>query len=461
MSLRAADLRFTLPQAPRSAVVLGELDAWRDGLQRAGIEGGADPDLVVAPADRAQEAVALGPKLLLLDGGSPRLGGWSTQTIVPLPTPAEPELLLPAGGGNAVRYAIRRWRAGSFRNTVARELLARGMAPPGRGRVTVAARSGGPPFFAARALQELPTAEAGWFAAFGRFADPFSRGAFYLFPTDAREPEWVVKFARLPGLVHLFDSDERGLAEAARAPALVATRAPRLLTRFEIDGLHASVETAATGERLATLLERSNRARAVSEIERIAAWLVDVAAATTAGPAALEPERRRLEELLAHGLPTPPLELDGVPAVFQHGDLNAENVFVRNADFEVVDWESATTHGFPLWDLFFFLTDALAIVDGVDSEDARARHFVRLWRGELESSRVLFRWTRTLADAAAVPATALGALATALWVGYAARDSEHVARLAALEPTAAEPTTLRLARRWLSEPGLGPGWQPA
>jgi hypothetical protein len=460
LSLRAADLRFTLPASPRSAVVLGELDDWREGLERAGIEAGAEPELVVAPAARVREALALGPRLLVVDGITSGLDGWSRRTIVPLPHPAEPELLLPVGGGSAVRYAIRRWRIRSVRNTVARELLARGLAPPGRRRVTVAARSGGPPFFVARALEELPTNEAGWFAAFDRFAGAFSRGAFYLFPPGAKAPEWVVKFARQPGLAHLFEGDERGLAAAARGPALVARRAPRLVTRFEIDGLHASVETAATGERLPTLLERSKPTRGLAEIDRIAAWLVDVAAATKSTPAALEPERRQLEELLARGLLTPPLDLGDVPAVFQHGDLNAENMFVRSDDFEVVDWESATSHGFPLWDLFFFLTDALAIVDGVDSEEARTRHFVRLWRGELESSRVLYRWTRSLAEAVALPTAAVGALATALWVSYAVRDSEQLARLAEVEPTPGEPPTLQIARRWLSEPGLGPSWQP-
>ena len=462
MSLRAADLRFALPAAARSAVVLGDVEGWREGLDRAGIEAAQPPPMVVAAAGRAREAQALEPRLLIIDGGA-RVGkGWSTTTIVPLPNPDEPELLLPTGGGDAVRYAIRHWRAGGLRNTVAREALARGVPLPGRRRVTVAARKAGPPFFVARALEVVSATETEWFAAFGRFADAFSRGVFSLLPRGRTEPEWVVKFARLPGLGHLFDGDERGLAEARRAPAVVADRAPRLVARFAVEGLEASVETAATGERLPILLEQSEHSDGLAAIERVAGWIRDLAAETVGPAEALEPERRRVEDALArattHGLQATPLSFGGVRPVFQHGDLNSDNVFLATDGLELVDWESARRFGFPLWDVFFFLTDALAIVDGVDSQDARIDHFVRLWRGEIPSSAVLFRWTRAVAEASGVDASAVGELATALWFSYALSDTEELAQLGR---TDLEPPTLKIARRWVSEPGLGPGWQPA
>lgn len=481
MGLRRADPRFALPRPVRSAVVLGRLAEWRDGLDQAGVEtstgspGGA-PDLVVAPAALADQALALKPELLLLEGGGLRrrlrAESWSPLVLLPLPEPARPELLLPAGHPAPVRYAIRHWRTGTSRlrrarNVLAGELLARGVVPPGRQPVTAAARRAGPPFLVAAALDALPVDRVDWFAAFGLWAHPFSRGAFYLFAPGEPGPSWVLKFARVPGLEHLFDEDERGLRLAERSGPIVSAHAPRLIARVKVDALEASVETAAVGERLSSVLTSPlSREQRLAVIGRVADWIVRLSRETAAPPEALESERRRLATSVVrrwagHGLPHGLLDrLPPVPAVLQHGDLWADHVFLREDGFTVVDWESAREHGLPLWDLAYFLTDALAIVDEVGSEEEREEHFVRLWLGELPSSEVLFRWTRAAVEATSVPPEAVGPLVTLLWLSYALLDAEHVERVeqAESEPRAREPATWRFAQRWLSEPGLGPDW---
>ncbi len=479
MSLRRADVRFALPQAAATAVVLGGLEAWAEGLRQAGVEtttarGAAAPDLVVAPANLRDAALDLNPAMLVVEGARSTLAlrraGWTASLVQPLPDADRPELVLPLGDRRATRYALRRWRPGRSRLTrartaLAREALAHGLPVPGRAPTALGSQTAGPPFVVAPALELLGLRDAASFAAFGRWAHPFSRGAYYLFG-PGREPGWVVKFARLPGIAHLFEDDERGLRLAEEAGGLVASHAPRLIARYEVAGLHASVETAAPGRRLGDLLESgAPRDERLAAVDRIASWIVAVARETATSPDALVAERRRLASAVlprwsSHGVSAELVDaLPPLAAVFQHGDLSPDNLLVHGTGFTAVDWESARPDGLPLWDLFYFLTHALALADRVSSEDERAEHFVRLWRGELPSSRLAFRLTREAAAASGVPAGAVGPLVTLLWLSYAALDSAHVERVAAVagEP-ADEPATMQLARRWLSEPGLGPDW---
>jgi hypothetical protein len=475
MSLRRADPRFALPRHPRTATLVGELPGWRDGLEQAGVEVVAGPaELIVAPADRATEALALEPELLVLEGGRParrlRTAGWSPLVLLPLPDAERPELLLPAGHAAPVRYAVRHWRPGTStatraRNLLARELVARRLVPPGRSTLTLTARSGGDPFFVAAARETLGVEATDWFAAFGRWAKAVSRGAFFLFAERDPAPTWVLKFARIPGLVELFDNDERGLRLAERSPPVVAAHAPSFVGRFDVHGVHASVETAAQGEALVAALDSSRpRSERLAVIERIADWLVRLGEETSAPPEALEPERRRLAadvvpRWAARGLPQTLVEdLPRLPAVFQHGDVFGENVVLDDQEgFTILDWESAREHGLPLWDLFYFLTRAIAMLDDLRTEAEREDHFVRLWRGELPSSELLFGWTRRAVSAGGIPPDAVGSIATLLWLSYALLDLDQVTEIEEAEE-AGPPTTALFALRWLREPGLGPGW---
>ena len=477
MSLRRADPRFVLPGFARPAAVVGDLSGWREGLEQAGVElvTAERAELVVASSANADEALAWRPEHLVLEGGRParrlRAEGLSATVLLPLPDVERPELLLPAGHAESVRLAVRQWRPGRSartraRNALARELLARGLVPPGRRTVTTASRSPGDPFLVRAAREALDLEATSWFLSFGRWASRFSRGTFFLSAGRDDEPGWVIKFARLPGLGAIVDRDEQGLRLAADSADIVAGHAPRFLGRFEVDGLHASVETAARGESLTAALEPSRPAsERLAVVEQIAHWLVRVGAVTSAPPQALEQELRRLETTVVRrwipdGLPEDVIEqLPPVPAVLQHGDVYGENIMLDGAGgFTVLDWESAREHGLPLWDLFYFLTRAIAALDDLSTESDREEHFVRLWLGELPSSELLFRWTRRAVEAVEIPPQAVGTLATLLWLSYAQLDSDKAVEIEAVEGASEEPATVLFARRWLSEAGLGPGW---
>jgi hypothetical protein len=192
-----------------------------------------------------------------------------------------------------------------------------------------------------------------------------------------------------------------------------------------------------------------------------------VARSTAAGPEALGPELRRLAEgvlprwrdagvdlALAHGI-------GGVPAVFEHRDLGSWNVIAGSHGFTAVDWESSIRHGFPLWDALYFLTDALAHLDGASPLERRPEYAARLHRGELPSSQLLFSWLRRIVDALAIPVRAVGPLATLCWLHH---GLSHLSRRAAGQSAASDASALPpyldgIARRWLTDPALGPGWE--
>jgi hypothetical protein len=448
---------FVVPQLPGSARVLGPLESWREGLAQAQVDlDTREPDLVVAPASLAAEGVALRPRSLVLEG-RPRRGtlrGYAARPLLALPDRDAPEMLLPAGVRAPVRYALD-GGAGGRRARLTRPLLERGLIPPPFSPTVVAARDPGPPALVRVAAGFRPeVAGSSWLPVLGRWGDPFSRAVLLLFPAGSTVPRWALKFARVPGNGRPFDLDEQGLGLAAAAGGSVAAHAPRLLGRFTAGPLEASLETAVVGRRLLIVLaETGRREQKLTEVERVAGWIETVARGTHAAPAPLDAQRRRLAE--EAGLFE---AVSAVPSGFEHGDLWPDNVVVDRGTFGVLDWESARAHGFPLWDLFYFLTAALAFVDGTASEAEQDEHFVRLWRGELPSSTVLFEWTRRFVDAAGIPPDAVGALATlrVLWLAH--EDARHAEKTAAAGAGGGTPVSVRQAALWLADPQLGPGW---
>ena len=453
---------YVLPRLPQRAAVLGPLDSWRAGLEQAGIEvTDGDADLVVAAASHAREALALAPASLVVEGRARSLAGYSTQTLLALPEADAPELLLPVGKRAPVAYALPnrtglRWR-------LARPLLARGIVPPPASPTIVAARDPGPPAFVTAAGDLLPGPVESWLPVLGRWGDPFSRGVLLLFAPGAARPGWALKFARVPGNSRPFDLDERGLAIAAAAGGAAAARAPRLLGRFSVGPLEASLETALPGERMLRLLTGpATRAEKLGAVERIAGWVEAVARETAAPSSALDGVRAELAaDVLPRWPDAPPGLTDriaGVASVVEHGDLWPENVVLDGSSFGLLDWESARAAGLPTWDLHYLLTTALAFVDGASSESEKEEHFVQLFRGEAPSSGVLFDWTRRVAAAAGVRDEAVGPLATLRVLWLATTDLAHAAKTAAAGAPGDEPLSARHARRWLADPSLGPGW---
>ena len=470
-----------LPRPPRSARVVGGIPGWRDALREAGIavtdqgEGGPAPDLVVADRRSAREALADGAGMVILEGGSipSAPAGLHVERYLPWPGPEAPEILIPVDRPRAARYAVREWtvpvrRWKRLRNHLLVQLLERRTVPPLRPLLSVGVDQPGPPYIVAAAAREfgLP-APLDWFVTLGE-GDALTRGVFHLFAPGAAEPGWALKFARTPGNTEPFERDERSLELAREAGGPVAAHAPRLLGRLEVDGRPASLESAAVGRRMNLILRSPGDSRGkVRAIEAVAAWLLEVARSTAAGPEALGPELRRLAEgvlprwrdagvdlALAHGI-------GGVPAVFEHRDLGSWNVIAGSHGFTAVDWESSIRHGFPLWDALYFLTDALAHLDGASPLERRPEYAARLHRGELPSSQLLFSWLRRIVDALAIPVRAVGPLATLCWLHH---GLSHLSRRAAGQSAASDASALPpyldgIARRWLTDPALGPGWE--
>ncbi len=482
MSLRRLDVRFLLSRPIVSAAVLGGLESWMSGLRELGVAVHEDvpstaPDLVVSPSSAADRAVAVGSPLLVLEGTPPvrtlRAAGLHSSRYLPLPELADPALLLPIDYPRAAIYGLRNLRAAhtpwkAVRDEIAAAAIACRSLPAVRPMVTIGSREPGASFLIA-GLQGLGVPADGGAVLKTGGADALSRAILYTFAPGEKRPRFALKFARIPGYREPFDRDARGL-ELARTTRAAARRAPTLVGSFEIAGYFASLESAATGRSLMVALQGLGTRRAKLEaVARVAAWLGDVAAETRAPATRLERERDRLRREVVprwtfHGARAELVDdLEQVGPVLTHNDLGSWNIVVDGRDFVAVDWESARPHGPPLWDLWYFLADALAHLDGAREPASRESHFVGLFRGELESSELLFRYTAQLAATSRVPRDALGSLATLCWMHHGLSFERREQRLAHHAPASEPFATIdrRRAELWLSAPGLGPRWVAA
>jgi hypothetical protein len=394
--------------------------------------------------------------------------------LLPLPEALAPELLVPLDNRAVTRYVLREWSLPAgfrrrLRNAVAEGVLRFTTLPEVRASVTVAQREPGPPFLVGAARDLGVPADADWYLTLGH-GDVLTRAVFHLFERGAERPSWILKFARVPGYSDPFDRDERALRLVADCGPTVAAHAPRLLGRLETAGLHAALETAAVGRKLTLFLQRrGNSAEKRRLVDDIASWLIEVGTSTRAAPPQLDGERTRIREDV---LPlwreydvadlvdaVPP-----VPAVLQHNDPGCWNIIVDGRRFTAVDWESARRHGLPLWDLVYFLTDALVHLDGADDPPARRdRHTAKLWKGDAPSSPILYEWIRRGADALGIRHEDVGPIVTLGWLHH---GSSHLRRAdlggrhgVVLDASGTPPVALRSARIWLSDPDLGPEWR--
>ena len=461
------DVRFLLPDPVATVELHGDARALARAFEQVGVAVvERDGDLVYGAATAVS-----GRGSVAIEGsdvrGELRRAGLTARAFLPLPDLEATAVVLPLDQPRPAGYAVRHWggrpdRRRALRNRVAPLLLARGIAPPGRTRLTLGLRRPGPPFLVAAAADLGVPPDVELFLSPGA-SDLLSRGVLHVFPRGAREPRWAIKFSRVDGNVRPFDRDERGLRLAADVGEPVSSHAPRLLGRFEAGGAPASLESAALGERLVSLLESTDpRARKLAVLDRIAGWLVEVGR-RTAVRGALGPELERLrtavlprwnagEELLEG--------LDSLPAVFVHDDLGSWNIVVRDGAFTAVDWEGARRHSLPLWDLVYFLAYATIPLDRVPVDHA-VESLVDLFRGRGPSASFVLGWIRRASEALDVPPELVGRLAATCWLHHGlSRD----ARIAAVDQAGGLPSAglatvpQKLAERWLREPGLGAGW---
>jgi hypothetical protein len=486
VSLHRVDPRFVLPHCLRRAVVLDGLEEWRVGLVSAGIEvldessdRGPPPDVVVSPARLAGRARQTRARSVIVEGSRERpfrSGDYQTRRLLLRPTRERPTLALPFEQPVPVSYALERWSVvdrywKAARMRAARALVSRRLFPSWASPVvTVATQAAGQPALIAAAGEFGVPSDARWFLTFGQ-GDALSRNAFQLFRAGSDQPEWVLKFARVPGYSKRFDSDERGLRLAHAAGDVVAAHAPRMLGRFVLDGIHASLETAATGRRLRDILRTpGDPSEKLRLIERIAAWILELGRLTQSSPEAMDAEQSRLRrDVLPRWseLGVGPELVDELPplaAVAQHNDLGTWNVVADDGDFVVVDWEDTREAALPLWDLLYFLGDAFVLLDSPDAPEGAPEklppRIARLFAGATPSSPLLFSWVRRAAKAAAVPPDAVGAIATLCWLSHSCFTDAHNIDLATFTPR--DPPRLHglegMAEAWMAHPALGPSW---
>jgi hypothetical protein len=466
--IRAADLRLVLPSPPSRVAVDPDETAWAAAAAELGIAAGPhdDPDLAITA-----DPIGAGAPMALTHGRvarrALRSAGYAAERILVRPGPEGPRLALPLGNPVAARLAFTAQRPFERGLPAARRAAARvgaglGVAP-GVAVTTLATRIPGPPFPLAAAAVHGADATGGWVAWFGD-GDDLQRVVLHAIPAGATAPTTIVKIGRVPGYTAAFDADAAGLGLlAAHAPS-VAGHAPRILGRFDVADLAASVESAAPGPTLNLVLDAEGD-RALTHVDRILAWVVDLGVASRGERGALRPELERLATDVIGAYDGIEASLDGpllgplaeVAPVLAHRDVGSWNVAVDGTDFTVLDWESAAFPSIPLWDTAYVLADACSSVDGPAPIDRKVSRIVALFAGEHRMSRYAFDHLRAAAAALDVPATAIGPAVVTGWLHHGRSRASRAVRAGRLP--VAEGLINRVAARWLDDPALGLGWQ--
>ncbi|MEY3361707.1 MAG: hypothetical protein RL531_1426, partial [Actinomycetota bacterium] len=261
-----------------------------------------------------------------------------------------------------------------------------------------------------------------------------------------------------------FDADAAGLELLATHAPVCAAHAPRLLGQFEVAGLAASVETAATGTPLHALLDASGD-RALAHVERILAWIIELGRASRGPIGGLGPELDRLAREVIPGHegidPDPDGALLGplgrLHPVLAHRDPGSWNITVAGADFTVLDWESAAYPSVPLWDTAYLLADACSAVDGPAPMDRKVARITALFAGEHRLSGFAFARLREAAAALEVPDDAIAPAIITGWLHHGRSRAARAVRAGRLPVI--EGLINRVAARWLADPRLGAGWR--
>lgn len=436
---------------------------------------GAPPDLVVAPATDVAAALAVGAGHCLILGGDVtrqvRSHGLEAEVYLAVPDLQAPEYLVPIAQARTVRYfydvvRVAPSRARWYRNRMAARVAGLARYAAGAQLVTVVAERIECPLGVAVAARAGRFDPGGWYLSLGQVTAD-RRVVFSVFDGTSPSPRLVVKLDRKPrGADALVPEEREGrwLADLASRDPLLGGHVPRPVADLPCGRGRATVETAAVGHLLTDFLRGPfTRRRKVVALESVAAWLVAVAVAT----AHREPARRVTATdgpgVGGSGAASPVAPGPGVPLVLEHGDLWSGNVVYRpGRTFTVIDWADADPDGLPLRDLLYFLSDTLALLDGTTTDEDRDRHFGELFRGELPSSALLFRWVRALVGALDIDPASVGPLASWCWEELAAHRREtmadeldHTVEHAGPEPY--EPA-IRRAEVWQRDPKLGGGW---
>jgi hypothetical protein len=114
----------------------------------------------------------------------------------------------------------------------------------------------------------------------------------------------------------------------------------------------------------------------------------------------------------------------------------------------------------PLWDLTYFLADALTLVELRRFND-RTAAILKLFRGESAYSALLFRHVRQAVTELGIEPHAVGPLVTLGWLHHALSPEQRRARLrnAGADEDTDRGVLSLLSKPWLVDPALGFGWK--
>lgn len=475
-SSRAADVRLLASHAVHSVSLLDVDDDVRAAFDVAGVavvEHGAD--LVVSSTRAAKRAAALGSPTVVVLGrarGPLRAAGYQVQPLVVRWGEHGARLVVPLDQPGAVRRALLAPRPGRSRAKqlgVSALVSAMRAGLPVGAAITLGSRRPGPPLILRAASEVGLPSELTWHLQAGD-GDDLQRMLWLCAGPGAASATWAVKASRVRGYSTPFTDDAAAFGLVADAPTAVGRHIPTLLGLIEVDGLHGSVESAAAGWPLhELLLSLASRAEALDIIRAVAGWATALGVATAQPPAALVGELEWLEDVVVpawqgRGVdPTLMESLPPLPAVVQHGDLGLWNIVGEDGAFAVVDWESARPTGMPLWDVAYFVTDALGYLSARgDDDDRKLDAMVALLRGESDTSPILFELLANAAHACEVPLDAVGGVVTLGWLHHGLSADERAGarrRHGVAGAKASKPGLFTtLAERWLTDPVLGPAW---
>lgn len=467
----AADLRFLLPHPVRTVRLDPHLHGWADTLAEQGVATatpGQPADLALLLAGRDDTARPPDRATARL-GRRPRRG--RRGRLLLMSRDRQPRVLLPVGAGATTRVAVEVWsrpRTGwqHRRNGVAGALLAVGVLPPGLAgsvdRVVLDAPPGRPWLIREAAARGLCPPDGTSVLAAGQ---PGSRSVLLVLEPGATRPSRVVKFARDPATVRPFRADEEAASLLSGAPQVVRDRLVERYGGFSAHGHEVAVEAYAEGRTLLDLADAPDLRAALAACRTAGGWLVRVAGATRGDPAGLLGPRARLAGLLADAAavsgPDDVTALPALPSVLEHGDLVPGNLLVGpaagDAGLTVLDWETVRWPGFPLFDALLFFDEVSAWLPGI-RELPREERFVRLVRGELSTSPLLFETVRGIVQACGLAPATVAALAALCWDERAVNVHRAVVSGHPLDDSGASSFHLRRPALWAADPVLGAGW---
>ncbi len=382
------------------------------------------------------------------------------ETYLAIPAVESAAFFVPVRWPPVLRYVYRYLRVAPtrlhwLRSRLLVEAFGRGIPAPSGRLVTVASKGSTDPAALDAVVDLVGPPHDGFALSLGPLRDE-GRVVFHVF--DGVRPRAVVKCDRRPVDVH--EAEDRKaravrLREAIGASPWVAAYAPHPIGSLHYEGGWLDAETASVGSMLIDVLRGPfSRQRKLRAIEAVAAWSLALAEAT----------RHPLHPQSSGATADAATWQDDVPRVVSHGDLWSGNIVVNETgSISVIDWADIDRDGLPFGDLFVFLTESLAELDGAHTPDGRASHFVELVSGWHRSSPLLFEWIAAMVDALAVVPDAVGEVIEAalaemaerrlLLEGFAPGDPARELPQARADPV------VRTARLWADTPGLGSSWR--